>query len=113
MVDLADFRTATALFDQGMPHLGAARTGYARLAIRHAIAYAHVGEPEYACQIMLGSLPTVARQGSASLRGDLRLLARVLNRHRRSPDVRALLPNLTTVARATSTRAHHPYTDES
>jgi transcriptional regulator with XRE-family HTH domain len=112
LVDLADFRTATALFDRGMTHLGAARTGYARLAIRHAIAYAHVGEPEHACQIMLGSLPTVARQGSASLRGDLKQLSRVLNRHRRSPAVQALLPDLTTAARATSIRAHHPGTDD-
>jgi transcriptional regulator with XRE-family HTH domain len=107
LVDLADFRTATALFDQGMTHLGAARTGYARLAIRHAIAYANIGEPEHACQIMLGSLPTVTRQGSASLRGDLKLLSRILNRHRRSTAVRALLPELTTAARAMSIRAHH------
>jgi hypothetical protein len=113
LVDLADFRTATTLFDRGMTHLGAARTGYARLAIRHAIAYAHVGEPEHACQIMRGSLPTVARQGSASLRGDHKLLSRVLNRHRRSSTVRALLPDLTTAARATSTRAHHPDTHDS
>jgi transcriptional regulator with XRE-family HTH domain len=113
LVDLADFRTATTLFDQGMMRLGAARTGHARLAIRHAIAYAYVGEPEHACQIMLGSLPTVARQGSASLRGELKLLSRVLNRHRRSFAVRALLPDLTTAARATSIRARHPDTDDS
>src|SRR5579875_549762 len=104
LVDLADFRTATALFDQGMKHLVSARTGYARLAIRHAIAYAHIGEPEHACQIVLESLPTVVRQGSASLRGDLKLLNRVLNRHRRSATVRALLPELTTVARAADVR---------
>jgi transcriptional regulator with XRE-family HTH domain len=112
LVDLADFRAATTLFEQGMTHLGAARTGYARLAIRHAIACAHVGEPEHACQIMLGSLPTVSRQGSASLRGDLKLLSRVLNRYRRSAAVRALLPDLTTAARATSIRAHHTDTDD-
>jgi transcriptional regulator with XRE-family HTH domain len=112
LVDLADFRAATALFDEGMTHLGPARSGYARLAIRHAIAYAHVGEPEHACQIMLGSLPTVARQGSASLRGDLKRLSRVLNRYRRSPAVQALLPDLTTAARATSIGAHHRDTEE-
>jgi transcriptional regulator with XRE-family HTH domain len=99
LVDLADFRTATTLFDQGMTQLGTPRTGYARLAIRHAIAYAHVGEPEHACQIMLRSLPTVTRQGSASLRGDLKMLTRVLNRYRRSPAVQALLPDLATAAR--------------
>ena len=103
LVDLADFRTSTTLFDHGMSHLGPARTGYARLAVRHAIAYAHVGEPEHACQIMLGALPTVFGQGSASLRGDLKLLSRVLNRHRRSPTVQALLPDLTAAARATTT----------
>lgn len=113
LVDLADFRTATSLFDEGMTRLGAVRTGYARLAIRHAIAYAHIGEPEHACQIMLGSLPTVARQGSASLRGDLKLLNRTLNRYRGSSAVRAVLPDLTTVARATSSRTRHPGTDES
>ena len=113
LVDLSYFRTAATLFDQGMAKLGTTRTGHARLAIRHAIAYAHVGEPEHACQIVLESLPTVARQGSASLRGDLKLLARALNRHRRSPSVQALLPDLTTVARAASGRAHHPDTDES
>jgi hypothetical protein len=108
LVDLADFWTAARLFDEGMPRLTAGRTGRARLAVRHAIACAHIGEPEQACQIMLGSLPTVARQGSASLRADLRLLSRVLNRHRRSPTVRALLPDLTAVAYATSTRARRP-----
>lgn len=102
LVDLADFRTAASLFDQGMARLGSARTGYARLAIRQAIAFAHVGEPEHACQVVLDSLPTLARQGSASLRGDLKLLTHVLNRHRRCPAVRALLPDLTTVARATA-----------
>jgi hypothetical protein len=112
LVDLADFRTATTLFDQGMTHLAAARTGYARLAIRHAIAYAHVGEPEHACQIMRAALPIVARQGSASLRGDLKLLSRVLNRHRRSAAVRALLPDLTTAARAPGIRARRPGTDD-
>jgi transcriptional regulator with XRE-family HTH domain len=100
LVDLADFRSATTLFDQGVAQLGTARPGYARLAIRHAIAYANIGEPEHACQIVLGSLPTVACQGSASLRGDLKLLNRVLNRYRHSPAVQALLPDLTTAARA-------------
>jgi transcriptional regulator with XRE-family HTH domain len=113
LVDLADFRTAAVLFDQGMARLGTARTGYARLAIRHAIACAHVGDPERACQIMLGSLPTVARQGSASLRGDLRLLTRALNRHRSSPNVRALLPDLTAIARPMSSRTHSFDSDES
>jgi transcriptional regulator with XRE-family HTH domain len=104
LIDLADFRTAASLFDQGMARLGPRRTGYARLAVRWAIAYAQVGEPEQACDVMLESLPTLARQGSASLRGDLKLLIRVLNRYRRSSAVGALLPDLTSVARSTGTR---------
>ena len=91
---------------------GSSRTGYARLAIRHAIAYAHVGEPEHACQIIIKALPTVTRQGSASLRGDLKRLSRVLNRHRRSLAVQALLPDLTTAARSMSTCARHSDTDD-
>jgi hypothetical protein len=113
LVDLADFRTAATLFDQGMTRLRAARTGYARLAIRHAIAYAHVGEPEHASQIMLGALPIVARQGSASLRGDLKLLNRVLNRYRSSSAVRAVLPDLATAARAAGIWACRPDNDDS
>jgi hypothetical protein len=105
LVDLADFRTAAALFDQDMGGLGPARTGYARLAIRQAIAYAQTGEPEHACEVAAAALPTLARQGSASLRGDLKLLIRVLNRHRRRPAVQALLPDLTAVARAPGSRA--------
>lgn len=105
LIDLAEFRTAAALFEQGMPRLvTAGRTGYARLAVRQAIAAAHVGEPEYACEVAAVSLPTLSRQGSASLRGDLKLLVRVLNRHRHAPPVRALLPDLTAAARGAGGR---------
>jgi hypothetical protein len=82
-----------------MGSLGAARTGYARLAVRQAIAYAHVGEPGRACEVVLESLPTLRHQGSASLRGDVRQLTRTLNRHRYAPAVRALLPDLTALSR--------------
>ena len=51
LVDLSDFGTAAELFDEGMKRLGAARTGHSRLAVRHAIACAQVGEPEQACRI--------------------------------------------------------------
>jgi transcriptional regulator with XRE-family HTH domain len=99
LVDLGDFATAASLFSQHMSGLGPARTGYARVAVRQALAYAHVGEPEQACEIAKSFLPTVARQGSASLRGDLTRLTRTLNRHRRRPAVRELLPDLTVLAR--------------
>lgn len=99
LVDLGDFATAASLFSQQMGRLSANRTGYARIGIRQAIAYANVGEPERACEVALGFLPTVARQGSASLRGDLSRLARTLNRHRRRSAVRDLLPDLAVLAR--------------
>jgi hypothetical protein len=71
-----------------------ARTGYARIALREAIAYASIGEPEHACSVARASLPTLARQGSASLRGDLRRLTRALNRYRNVAVVTDLLPDL-------------------
>jgi transcriptional regulator with XRE-family HTH domain len=100
LVDLGDFATAATLFARCMGGLGSARTGYARIAIREAIAYAHVGEPQLACEVALNALPTVARQGSASLRGDLSHLTRTLNRHRHQRGVRDLLPDLAMLARA-------------
>jgi transcriptional regulator with XRE-family HTH domain len=100
LVDLGDFATAASLFAEHMGRLGRARTGYARIAVRQAIAYAHVAEPEHACEVVLDCLPTVARQGSASLRGDLSRLTRALNRHRDRSGVRDLLPDLTMLARA-------------
>lgn len=99
LVDLGDFKNAAALFDQQMDRLRSGRTGYARLAIREAIAYAHTGSPELACEVALRSLPVVARQGSASLRGDLGRLTRILNRHRRTAAVRGVLPDLVMLAR--------------
>lgn len=103
LVDLGDFRAAAALFDEHMGRLGDARTGYARLAVREALAYANVGDAERACEVAGRCLPTVARQGSASLRGDLLRLSRTLNRHRRRPAVRDLLPDLARLARAAGT----------
>jgi len=100
LVDLGDFGPAATLFDQQMGQLRSGRTGYARLAIREAIAYAQIGSPELACEVALRSLPVVAHQGSASLRGDLARLTRVLNRHRSKAVVRNVLPDLVILARA-------------
>jgi hypothetical protein len=82
-----------------MRGLVSGRTGHARLALRQAIACAQIGEFDRACQVVFHFLTTVARQGSASLRGDLKHLIRVLNRQRRSPAVSALLPDLAALAR--------------
>jgi hypothetical protein len=113
LVDLKDFGKAAALFDQGIASPGTARTGYARVAIRHAIACAHIHQPESACQIVRGSLPTLVCQGSASLRGDLKQLSNALNRYRSLPDVRDLLPSLTTAVCAARSRTGRPDTDGS
>ena len=86
-----------------MGRLTTGRTGYARLAIREATAYAHLGEAELACDVAARWLPVVARVGSASLRGDLNRLTRTLNRHRLRPAVRELLPDLSALARAAGT----------
>lgn len=100
LVDLGDFHAAATLFADHMGRLAAGRTGYARLAIREATAYAHIGEADLACEVAARCLPVVARVGSASLRGDLNRLTRTLNRHRARPAVRDLLPDLSVLARA-------------
>jgi transcriptional regulator with XRE-family HTH domain len=100
LVDLGDFDAAATLFAQQMSRFRSGRTGYARLAVREAIAYAQIGSPELACDVALYSLPTLVNQGSASLRGDLGRLVRILNRHRGKAAVRDLLPDLTMLAHA-------------
>jgi transcriptional regulator with XRE-family HTH domain len=100
LVDLGDFDGAATLFAEQMSRFRSGRTGYARSAVREAIAYAHSGSPELACEVALQSLPVLARQGSASLRGDLDRLSRILNRHRAKAVVRDLLPDLAVLARA-------------
>lgn len=103
LVDLGDFHAAAVLFDEHMNRLTDGRTGYARLAVREATAYAHLGEADLACEVAARWLPVVARAGSASLRGDLNRLTRILNRHRTRPAVRDLLPDLSALARAAGT----------
>ena len=103
LVDLGDFHTAATLFAEQMNRLTDGRTGYARLAVREATAYAHLGEADLACEVTARCLPIVARAGSASLRGDLNRLTRILNRHRTRPAVRDLLPDLSVLARAAGT----------
>lgn|GEM_PF-4046220 len=103
LVDLGDFHAAATLFADHMSRLTGGRTGYARLAVREATAYAHLGEADLACEVTARWLPVVARAGSASLRGDLNRLTRILNRHRTRPAVRDLLPDLSVLARAAGT----------
>lgn len=116
LIDLGDMVTAADLFAEDMPRLGTGRTGYARLAVRQAIAHARLGEPVRACDIAAPWLSVIVNQGSASLRGDLRLLSRALSRHRGRPEVQAIMPYLTVLARTTGSvpvsppaREHPPH----
>lgn len=50
LVDLGEFNAAATLFAGHSARLNGGRTGYARIGVREARAYAHVGEPELACE---------------------------------------------------------------
>ncbi|MEU8921204.1 helix-turn-helix transcriptional regulator [Kitasatospora sp. NPDC048545] len=72
----------------------------ARYGFRRALAHAAAGEPEYACELAAELLPTLPVLRSATIRSDVRRLARELHRFRAGKPVNDLQPLLA--------RALHP-----
>ena len=66
-----------------------------RYQVRAALAYAMAGELERACELVVPLLDRIRILDSATIRHDLRGLARVLGRWRSHPTVCALFPALT------------------
>lgn len=66
-----------------------------RYQVRAALAYAMAGELERACELLVPLLDRIRILDSATIRHDLRVLARVLSRWRSHPTVCELLPSLT------------------
>lgn len=66
-----------------------------RYGLRRALAHAAAGEVEHACEITESLLGGVGVVGSATIRTDLRRLARILSRFRTTRSVRELSPRLT------------------
>jgi hypothetical protein len=70
-----------------------------RYGVRRALAYASHGEIEHACALVEPLLDGVTAVRSATVRIDLRRLARVLARHAGHASVRRLEPRLATLSR--------------
>jgi len=96
LLDLGRPKQAAAILDTACMKLPshALRT-QARYGIRRALAHARSGEVEHACAITRELLPAVRASDSATIRLDVRRLARTLARFRGSPTVAALSPDLT------------------
>jgi transcriptional regulator with XRE-family HTH domain len=105
--------TGWCLYDVGQPRSGAevldrtvasmppdAKRAAARFGARRALAHAAAGEIDHACAIAEHVLDAAGLVDSATVRSDLRELARTLMRWQSSRTVRELLPRLT--------QAHYP-----
>lgn len=111
--------TAWCLFDLGRPaqaaelldrELGSvepsARRFHARWGARRALAYAAAGEIDHACALSQDLLRDLAIIDSATVRCDVRLLARTLSRWSAHPPVRQLYPELTAALHYPGTPNH-------
>lgn len=95
LFDLGRPAAAAELLDRyvpGIPH--GARRARARFGARRVLAHAADGELEHACALARDVLRDAAQVDSATVRADLRHLARVLARWHNHPRVRDLQPEL-------------------
>jgi transcriptional regulator with XRE-family HTH domain len=106
--DPIDMAIGWCLHDLGWPHEAARRLagqldgtpGWAgrtrgRLGARYALALLAGGDIEPGCAALRRALDDCAGLGSATIRSDLREVARHLHRHPTHPSARAVLPRLT------------------
>ncbi|MEU3324990.1 helix-turn-helix transcriptional regulator [Streptomyces albus] len=94
--DLGRPQRAAEILDEQVSRLPAhALRTQARYGVRRALAHAQAGEIEHACTLTERLLDTVDTVGSATVRTDLRRLARVLARHPSVKSVRELDHRLT------------------
>lgn len=108
VADVVAMTTGWCLFDLGQPEeaariLGAelarippgAMRARARWGARLALAHASAGDPRAACTAVTAVLDTAGQLDSATVRADLRYLARMLNRWHADPETRATRLRLT------------------
>jgi hypothetical protein len=99
LVDLGRADEAVTVLDRELARLPAtARRTRARLGARRALAYAMAGEVDQSCLTLPETLEDTAHVDSATVRMDLRELARTLNRWRDHHTVREIYPELSKVA---------------
>ncbi|MFM9367653.1 helix-turn-helix domain-containing protein [Streptomyces sp. Da 82-17] len=103
LLDLGRPRRAADVLDAACaalpPH---ALRNQARYGVRRALAHAVGGEIDHACAIARPLLPAVRAVDSATIRLDLRRLARTLTRFRKHPAVVELSPDLTAALHPTA-----------
>jgi transcriptional regulator with XRE-family HTH domain len=96
--DLGYPAQAADLFDIQLAKVPArAHRTHARFGARMALASAAAGELERACDLTWRLIPAIEYTASATVRIDLRRLARVLSKHRHESMVRKLLPEINAV----------------
>jgi transcriptional regulator with XRE-family HTH domain len=102
LYDLGRSRPAARLLEEQLRAvpMHAHRTR-ARFGARYALALASAGELDHACAVTGPLLDAVARVDSATVRTDLRQLARTLNRWHTHPAVREVMPGLTAALHTT------------
>ncbi|MCT2582389.1 helix-turn-helix domain-containing protein [Actinophytocola gossypii] len=95
LYDLGRPAEAAAVLDDHVPRIPpAARRARARFGTRRALAHAQQGDVDQACAVAREVLTDAAQVDSATVRIDLRQLARTLARWHTHPDVRTLHPHL-------------------
>jgi transcriptional regulator with XRE-family HTH domain len=95
LYDLGKATESAAAFDVQIALVSVeARRARTRFAVRQALAYAAAGEVDHACALTWQLLPDISDVASATIRLDLRQLARVFRRWHSYAPVRDLQPDL-------------------
>lgn len=101
--DLGRTAEAAELLDRELRAVQPGATRFqARWGARRALAYARSGEVEHACDLVADLLPKCDAADSATIRSDLRDLAKTLSRWLQHPRVQAIYPALTESMRGTN-----------
>jgi hypothetical protein len=95
LYDLGRPADSAATFEVQMARIPAeARRTRTRFCVRRALAYAMAGEVDHACTLTRNLLPDIADLASATIRHDLRQLARAFRRWHTHRPVRDLQPQV-------------------
>ncbi|MFK3980055.1 helix-turn-helix domain-containing protein [Micromonospora sp. NPDC050397] len=96
LYDLGHFAASATLFDQEVPRIPTESTrSYARFATRRVLAHASAGNVDRVCELLPEVLDQAERADSATVRAELRALARTTLRWAGHADIQRLRPRLT------------------
>jgi transcriptional regulator with XRE-family HTH domain len=101
LCDLGRPAQAAEVLDREVPKIAAtARRARARFGARRVLAHAANGDVDHACELLRPVLEDAAHVDSATIRVELRQVARTLARWHGHPPVRQLYPDLTAALRS-------------